>query len=177
MNYDIDPTMGVYSALDILLLSYAGAIIGFLVAILVLEVIADWQIFKKAKQPGWACLVPFYNSYIMYKITWGNGWLFLVPTIGLFLSVLVAPVSIVISILLLVFDALCALKLSEAFGHRYGYAIGLYFLPQIFKLVLAFSNDEYKGIPIDGTSYRELKDKIDDIKANEKPLEYEEPEK
>lgn len=43
-----------------------------LIATVVL-VIANWKIFKKAGEPGWAAIVPFYNSYIFAKITWGNG--------------------------------------------------------------------------------------------------------
>ena len=30
----------------------------------VLKVVAGWRIFAKAGQPGWASIVPFYNSYL-----------------------------------------------------------------------------------------------------------------
>ena len=43
-------------------------------AISVLLIVAMWKIFQKAGKPGWAAIVPFYNSYVMYEITWGSGW-------------------------------------------------------------------------------------------------------
>ena len=46
-------------------------------AICIVMIIAEWKLFKKAGQPGWAAIVPFYNAYVLTKITWGNGWLFL----------------------------------------------------------------------------------------------------
>jgi hypothetical protein len=37
-------------------------VIVFIIALL-------WHIFEKAGQPGWACIVPGYNIYILLKIT------------------------------------------------------------------------------------------------------------
>ena len=51
------------------------------VAYFVISIIANWKIFTKAGQPGWAAIVPFYKQYIEFKIYWGNGWLFLVPIV------------------------------------------------------------------------------------------------
>ena len=55
-------------------------IIAILVTFLLLGVIctiAYWKIFEKAGEDGWKILVPFYNSYIITKIVYGNGWKFL----------------------------------------------------------------------------------------------------
>ena len=47
-------------------------------AILTVMIVATWKLYKKAGEPGWAAIVPFYNSYIMYKISgkknlfWGS---------------------------------------------------------------------------------------------------------
>ena len=54
--------------------------------------------FKKAGKHGWAALVPFYNSYVLMEIAWGNGWLMflmLLPLGNLVFSVLtcIKPVS------------------------------------------------------------------------------------
>ena len=43
----------------------------------ILMIVAEWKLFKKAGEHGWAAIIPFYNSYVLTKITWGNGWLFL----------------------------------------------------------------------------------------------------
>ena len=73
------------------------------------------KIFEKAGQPGWASIVPFYNSYIRYKIFWGNGWLFFVPIVctvlgGIpLLGTLLVIVGVIINIVTLY-------KQSVAFG-------------------------------------------------------------
>lgn len=102
----------------------------FILAILVLTLIAQWKIFTKAGKPGWACLVPFYSSYCMFDIAWGSGWLFLLT--------FVPCVNFVIMIML-------SFKLANAFGKGAGFGVGLVFLPTIFTLILAFSKDEYIG--------------------------------
>ena len=66
----------------------ASAMVGFLVfywvimlGVSVLMIIASWKVFEKAGEPGWAIFVPFYNSYVMFKISWGNGWYFLLTAV------------------------------------------------------------------------------------------------
>jgi hypothetical protein len=43
---------------------------GFIIqlAIVVLIVVSMWKVFVKAGQPGWGCLIPIYNLYLMLKI-------------------------------------------------------------------------------------------------------------
>lgn len=62
-------------------LGFLGTFWLLLVAFIVLNIVANWKIFTKAGQAGWASIIPFYNSYIEFKIYWGNGWLFLVPIV------------------------------------------------------------------------------------------------
>ncbi len=54
-------------------------IIGLSVGVLV--IIATWKVYEKAGEPGWASLVPFYRDYVYFKISWGNGWYFLLNEI------------------------------------------------------------------------------------------------
>lgn len=98
----------------------------------ILGIVAMWLIFQKAGEPGWASIVPFYNMYVLYKITWGDGWKFLL--------LLIPFVDIVIAIITLV-------KLAEAFGKDGGFAVGLIFLTFIFELILAFGSAKYVGVP------------------------------
>lgn len=115
----------------------SGALAGFfaIYAIVVLAVAAFmivcmWKIFSKAGQPGWASIIPFYNSYVLFDIAWGNGLLFLL--------MLVPAANTIIAIILYV-------KLSQAFGYSGAFAVGLIFLPIIFIPVLAFGNNTYIG--------------------------------
>ena len=148
-----------------------GLILGFIgtfwilaVAWIVLKVVAGWKIFCKAGQPGWASIVPFYNSYIEYKIYWGNGWLFLLPLV---LSLLGA-IPIIGSILVLlsfIISIITKYKQAVAFGQGVGFTFGLVLLKPIFCMILGFGNYQYYGVPLDGYSYGELKDKYQNYKA------------
>lgn len=132
----------------------------FVLALIVLKLVANWKIFTKAGQPGWASIVPFYNSYIQYKIYWGNGWVFLVPLVLSLLGFI--PV---IGSLLLIVSAIIGIitqyKKAVAFGQGAGFAIGLVLLGTIFNLILAFGQYEYHGVPQDGYSYDQLRAKYD----------------
>ena len=103
-------------------------------ALAVLGVVAMWKIFEKAGEPGWAAIIPFYNLYVLFKITWGNGWKFL------FLLIPVAN---------LVFAIITMVKLAKAFGKSGGFAVGLIFLSIIFYCILAFDQSTYLGVPQD----------------------------
>lgn len=90
-----------------------------------------WKIFAKAGEPGWACIVPFYNLYVEFKITWGNGLFFLL--------MLIPGVNAVIGIITMV-------KLAKVFGKGGGFAVGLIFLSIIFLPILAFGDAQYQGV-------------------------------
>ncbi len=142
----------------------AGYVLFGLLAMLVciffwlLVLVAEWRIYTKAGQPGWASLVPFYNDYISYKIFWGKGWLFLLPLVLGFLQN-IDYIGFIASLLCLVLYAATQYKKSVAFGHGIPFAVGLFFLPTIFELILAFSDDYYHGVPQDGFSYDQLRHK------------------
>lgn len=101
-------------------------------AIVVLAIVAMWKIFEKAGEPGWAAIIPFYNLYVLFKITWGSGWKFLL--------LLIPIANIVILIITMV-------KLAKAFGKSGGFAVGLIFLSIIFYCILAFDQSQYLGVP------------------------------
>lgn len=99
--------------------------------LLLLSIAGLWAIFRKAGEPGWAAIIPFYNVYILYKITWGNGWLFLL--------LLIPFVDIVIVVI-------TTYKLSRAFGHGLGYCLGLLLFPFLFQLIVGFGSSQYLGV-------------------------------
>ena len=99
-------------------------------AVTVLLLVGFWKVFVKAGKPGWAAIVPFYNLYCMYEISFGNGWLFLLS--------FVPCVNIVMGVIMNV-------KLAQAFGQSGAYALGLIFLPYVFVPMLGFGSAQYYG--------------------------------
>ena len=100
-------------------------------AISVLTLVAMWKLFVKAGRAGWKCLIPFYNTYCLYDIAWGNGWLFLL--------MFVPCVNVVVGIMML-------FKLAKAFGQGTGFGFGLLFLNTIFILILGFGSAEESSL-------------------------------
>jgi hypothetical protein len=96
----------------------------------ILIIVAQWKVFEKAGQPGWASLIPFYNIYIMTKITGKPGYWVLL----LFVPI----VNLVILIWLIN-------MMSKSFGHDEGFTLGLIFLGLIFWPILGFGNSTYQG--------------------------------
>ena len=101
------------------------------IIVAVLTIIATWKIFTKAGEKGWKSIIPLYNTYLFFKITWGNGWFFLL--------LLIPIVNFVIYIVTL-------WKLAKVFGKGVGFFFGLVFFEPIFTLILGFGSAEYVGV-------------------------------
>ena len=120
-----------------------------------------WKIFTKAGEKGWKALIPIYDMYILFKIVWNKKafWQFFVIALvmgicsgvvqslpeestGMLLASLVVLAT---SIALLVYYILLAIRLSHAFGHGAGFAVGLIFLEAIFIMILGFGESKYVG--------------------------------
>ena len=122
----------------------------------VLQVIARWKIFTKAGEKGWKAIIPVYNEYVMYKISWKTMWFW----IGIGLIVLYSVfsslytnnangflgfLSIVFFLAYIVVSIIQLHKLSKSFGHGVGFTVGLVLLNPIFMLILAFDSSKYIG--------------------------------
>jgi hypothetical protein len=94
-----------------------------LLGVLVLAVFSKWKILEKAGEHGWAGLIPFYGTYLFYKISTGKGWLIVFQ---------------IIPMINIIFTCYMLVRLSRAFRQSTGFAFGLIFLPLIFLMVLAF---------------------------------------
>lgn len=105
----------------------------------VFVLVCMWIIFRKAGKPGWAAIVPFYNLYVLFDITWGSGMRFLLMLIPLYNIILGIQTQI---------------RLAKAFGKGGGFAAGLIFLPYVFIPLLAFGKETYQGVPIKAAPYQ-----------------------
>jgi hypothetical protein len=118
-----------------------GALLGAGIALMVvyflimlLMLISTWIIFEKAKQPGWAILIPIYNILVMLRVAklhWA--WIFMIlaaiiPIVGTFA-------------VLIFFGIIVPIKISKNFGQSSGFAVGMILLPYIFYPILAFNKN------------------------------------
>lgn len=107
----------------------AGIIVGIILG--VISIIALWKVFQKAKQPGWAAIIPIYNTYILLKLVGRPGWwvlLYLIPFVNII-------VHLVVSL-----DAAKSFGKSSVFG-----VVGLWLLPFIGYMILGFGDAKYSG--------------------------------
>ncbi len=97
-------------------------------ALVVFAIVVMWIVFTKAGRPGWAAIIPFYNTYVLLKIAGKPGWwlvFFFIPIVNI------------------VFWIILYLGLGSVFGRGTWFSIGLIFLPFIFLTILAFGSSKY----------------------------------
>jgi hypothetical protein len=99
-------------------------------AVIIFEIAAIWRVFTKARQPGWAAIIPIYNTVIFMRIVGRPAWwtvLTFIPGVNLIVGIVVA------------------LDLAKVFGKSGGFAVGLIFLSFIFFPILGFGDARYQG--------------------------------
>ena len=124
----------------------------------ILTVIATWKMLTKAGEAGWKSLIPIYNVYMLYKISSVNFWVwaFIPLVLYVVLQAMVGPnndnvstSAAILAFVLLIYSIVGACKFSKglanAFGKGTGFAVGLFFFPNIFQLILGFGNAKYVG--------------------------------
>lgn len=98
------------------------------IALAILMIVSMWKVFEKAGKPGWAAIVPIYNTIVMLQIAGKPIWwivLFLIPL-----------VNFVVAIIALI-------AFAKTFEKGTGFALGCVFLPFIFLPMLAFGDAQY----------------------------------
>lgn len=110
----------------------------FVLAISVFMIVCQWKLYSKAGKPGWACIVPIYNTIVLLEIVKKPIW---------WIALLMIPIVNFI-VLILVF-----VELAKAYGKEGSFAIGLILLPVVFLPILAFGDSAYVyGDEIQSTS-------------------------
>ena len=103
-------------------------IVFFSLVLAAFYVYCAWRIFVKAGKPGWAALIPIFNTLIQLEIVQRPLWwilLMFIPGVNLVVTVII------------IFD------LARVFGKDNGFAFGLLFLAPIFVPILALGNAVY----------------------------------
>jgi uncharacterized membrane protein YhaH (DUF805 family) len=88
-----------------------------------------WKTFEKAGKPGWAALIPFYNTFVLTEVARKE--------ILWFVLTLIPCVNIVAIIVI-------CMDVAKNFGKDPLYGIGLALLPFIFFPLLGFSDARYE---------------------------------
>ena len=117
------------------LFALLGAMIVPLLILSAIYIVANWKIFEKAGQPGWAAIIPVYNLIVMLDVQgrpkWWIIW-YLIP----FVNYVSGVVMFIIQ----------CLDYAKRFGKDGGFVAGLILLNPIFLLILAFGSAQYQGV-------------------------------
>ncbi len=107
-----------------------AVVVPIYIVVVIVMIVAQWKLFSKAGKPGWASLVPIYNTVVLLEIVGRPTWWIL-----LLLIPCTAPIILVIM----------AVDLAKSFGKGGGYAVGLILLGIVFFPMLAFGSAQYEG--------------------------------
>lgn len=101
-------------------------ILGVFLIFLIPIIISVWKLFQIAGKPGWACIVPIYNTIIQLEIIKKPWWwllLMMIPYLGIIWQIWALNLFV------------------KSFGKDEGYTVGCVFLPFIFLPILAFNKN------------------------------------
>ena len=108
----------------------AGIVLLIWLAILIFFIAVQWKIFTKAGKPGWAAIIPIYNTIVFLEIVGRPIWWIILIFIPL--------VNLIVSIILLI-------DFAKSFGKGVGWAILTIFFGFITLPILAFGSSTYQG--------------------------------
>lgn len=131
--------------------SFGGDLSLFGIIWYIVVVIGLWKMFTKAHEAGWKALIPFYNTYILYKIAWKGSmfWItLLVEAAGIiltFMGGIFFYIGLALSIVGAIMIAVLFYNISISYGHGFPYFLGLYFLQPIFVCIIGYGSSRYLG--------------------------------
>ena len=107
--------------------------IGISLVMAAVMLISQWKLYTKAGQPGWKCLIPIYNSWVLNEIAGYQGY-----------YVLFAFIPLVGSFFMMLMMVLVYMSLAEKFGKSKAWGIVmLLLLTPVGIPVLGLSDNTY----------------------------------
>lgn len=122
-----------------------------LLAIEILCIVANWNLFKKAGKGGWEAIIPFYNYWILVEIAGLNWWWFLLVVSDSVVDLLGFDDLSTITNLVSFFASFnCYYNIAKKFNKSTGYSVCAGLFPFIFAMMLGFSKTEFydNSIPV-----------------------------
>jgi len=138
-----------------------GEILILCAVLIIWSIIICWKMFRKADQPGWAVLIPFYDVFVMNNVAkMSHVWtvfvifcafilIFSIPqaqtsittpfalSIALTLSI---PAFVAIFAFFL-WDVILSINLAKCFHLSGWFALGIFALPVVFIAIIAFNKN------------------------------------
>lgn len=118
--------------------------------------IVEWNIFKKAGEPGWKTLIPFYNIFVSHHIAgMRHIWFVLEMAVWMVETVLELvpgipdwienPFTVITFLFTLISEIVHISMLGDRFGKKTPFKVGMVLLPIVFLPILAFGPAKYQA--------------------------------
>lgn len=127
-------------------------IIAFIAGWLILNIVGDWLLFKKAGKPGWHSLIPILNIWDEYDICWSGSMgmaafvlMVAAQSANSSSNNIIAFCGLAAGIAYLVIHFKESMKLARAFGKGTGYGLILFFFDRIGRVILGLGSAKYIG--------------------------------
>ncbi|MDO4979246.1 MAG: DUF5684 domain-containing protein [Candidatus Saccharibacteria bacterium] len=104
-----------------------GFMLVMIIGALLLTMVLQWGVYKKGGYPGWAGIVPFYNSYCLCKMA---GVDIVIFVIGIFIPLV---------------HIYTYIELAKKFGKDALWGVGLFLLGFIFFPILGYGDAKFNG--------------------------------
>lgn len=116
-----------------------------MLAVGIITIVGMWKILKKGNKPGWAALIPFYNSWCLCEVAGINPMWILIVLFAPILNIIPIIGTFAAFVIEIYFMILLYVSLARSFGKGDGFAAGLILLPPIFACILGLGSSEYIG--------------------------------
>ena len=125
----------------------------------IVSVIGMFKAFEKMGLEGWRAIIPLYNAYFYGEKVWTANyglcvWVVYVVNIlvisriaqtGGFIGGLFGIIGFVATVIFVVGRARFCYWISKSFGYEIPFAVGLFFLPFVFHLIVGFGDAKYRA--------------------------------
>lgn len=135
-----------------------------------INVIVNWKLFRKAGERGWKSIIPIVNVYVTFRVAHARDLFWKAFRLGIYtvllgillgvatglveslpdlagiwqiMGLVFAVLIVIVAINTLVVQIKFCVRLAKAFGYGNGFAVGLLFLPLIFRIILAFGKNKH----------------------------------
>ena len=116
---------------------------------LILGIIGDWMLFRKAGRPGILSLIPGLNLVIEYSICWsgliGLIYFFLIGGVNYFYGAEQTAPAGVAGLVVLLIHWIESQKLARSFGKGFLSGLLLFFFGRLARVILGLGSAQYVG--------------------------------